>query len=233
VLAEHHSPWCPSHMERELPPALVDADSLVLEGARVRLEPLEHAHVPALLAAAAGGRESYTYSFVPDGAAEMAQYVAKAVALRAAGVAVPFATIERGTGRVVGSTRFADIQRYQWPAGSPLERPIDSVEIGWTWLATDAQRTGINTEAKYLMLGHAFETWRVHRVTIQTDERNARSRAAIERIGGRFEGILRAVRAGADGAMRNSAAYSITEPDWPGVKAALEAKLRVHAPAGR
>src|SRR4029079_11849394 len=92
---------------------------------------------------------------------------------------------------VVGSTRFCNIERWDWRAGNPLRRDIDAVEIGWTWLTPAAQRSAVNTEAKLLMLTHAFEVWRVHRVTLKTDERNARSRAAIARIGAPFEGVPR------------------------------------------
>jgi RimJ/RimL family protein N-acetyltransferase len=105
------------------------------------------------------------------------------------------------------------------------------VEIGWTWLAADAQRTALNSEAKYLMLAHAFERWRVHRVSLQTDARNARSRAAIERIGARLDGVLRAQRPAADGTVRDSAYYTILDSEWPAVRARLEARLG-HA-AGR
>jgi RimJ/RimL family protein N-acetyltransferase len=100
------------------------------------------------------------------------------------------------------------------------------VEIGGTWLAPSAQRTAINTEAKLLMLTHAFETWRVHRVSLKTDARNARSRAAILRLGARFDGVVRATRVAADHAIRDDAMYSILDAEWPAVKAALAARLR-------
>jgi RimJ/RimL family protein N-acetyltransferase len=100
------------------------------------------------------------------------------------------------------------------------------VEIGWTWLAADVQRSGINTEAKLLMLTHAFEGWRVHRVSLMTDARNTRSREAILRLGARFDGVLRGARVASDGGIRDTAAYSILEPEWPEVKAGLLARLR-------
>jgi RimJ/RimL family protein N-acetyltransferase len=159
----------------------------------------------------------------------MHAYVAGALAERAAGRAVPFATVERRTGRVVGSTRFANLEFWTWPPGSPHQRPPDrpdAVEIGYTWLSADVQRSGINTEAKLLMLAHAFEVWRVLRVTIKTDARNARTRAAIERLGAHLDGVLRAARPGADGALRDTATYSIVAAEWPALKAALLGRLR-------
>ena len=100
------------------------------------------------------------------------------------------------------------------------------VEIGWTWLAAAAQRTPINTEAKLLMLAHAFDHWRVHRVSLMTDARNQRSRNAILRLGARFDGVLRAARPASDGAIRDTAAFSILEAEWPAVRANLEARLK-------
>lgn len=214
-----------------IPAALAGASTLVLEGRHVRLEPLDMTHVPALVGAAAGPRESYGFTWVPHGEDEVREYVAKAIARRERGEAVPFASIQRETGRVVGSTRFANFEWYDWPPGSELARPVDAVEIGWTWLSASAQRTALNTEAKYLMLRQAFEGWHVHRLTLQTDERNARSRTAIARIGARFEGILRGNRAASDGTLRSTAVYSVVENDWPAVRAALEARLAT--PSGR
>ena len=101
----------------------------------------------------------------------------------------------------------------------------DGVEIGWTWLAASAQRTPINTEAKWLMLRHAFEVWKVRVVRLNTDRRNARSRSAIERIGGRLDGVVRANRVASDGTLRDSALYSIVESEWPEADAALRASL--------
>jgi len=106
----------------------------------------------------------------------------------------------------------------------------DVVDIGFTWLAGSAQRTPVNTEAKLLMMTHAFEVWRVHRVALQTDVRNTRSRAAIERIGGRLDGILRADRPGADDTVRTSARFSIVATEWPDVKARLTSRLKSGAP---
>jgi RimJ/RimL family protein N-acetyltransferase len=130
----------------------------------------------------------------------------------------------------VGSTRFLNVEFWTWPAGSPFQRSEHLpgvVEIGATWLAPAAQRTAINTEAKLLMLTHAFEVWRVHRVSLMTDSRNMRSRNAILRLGAQFDGILRAARVAFDGVIRHTAAYSILEAEWPAVKAGLRAKLGV------
>jgi RimJ/RimL family protein N-acetyltransferase len=186
-------------------------------------------HCDALVAAQSESRDTYAFTFVSANAAEMQEYVATAIALREAGEAYPFVTVDVATGRVVGTTRFANLYRYAWPAGSPFDRGPelpDDVEIGWTWLAASAQRTHINTEAKLVMLRFAFESWRVHVVRLNTDARNERSRNAIMRIGGKLDGILRAQRAASDGAMRDTACYSIIEAEWPAVRAALEARLQ-------
>ena len=152
----------------------------------MRLEPLTFEHARALLAAATAERGTYRYTQVPADEASMHQYVSEALAARDAGTAVPFATIDRRTGTTAGSTRFFDIQYWRWEDGNPHQRGTDrpdAAEIGYTWLAPWAQRTGINTEAKLLMLTYAFEDWQVHRVRISTDARNVRSRSAIERLG--------------------------------------------------
>jgi RimJ/RimL family protein N-acetyltransferase len=155
----------------------------------------------------------------------MRDYIDVGLADHARGVSVPFVTCDSRTGRVVGSTRFMNIERWVWPVPSALQRPpdeIDAVEIGATWLAPDAQRTAINTHAKLLMLTHAFETWQVRRVTLKTDARNVRSRRAIERLGARLDGVLRAHLPAFDGAVRDTAFYSILHEEWP----ALGARLR-------
>ena len=204
-------------------------EPVVLEGRYVRLEPLGLAHVPALLEAARGPRDTYGFTTVPDTEAAMTAYVEEALRMHAEGRALPFATVDRKAGRVVGSTRFGNVEFWAWPAGNPHQRGVhlpDVVEIGWTWLAADTQRSGINTEAKLVMLTHAFETWRVHRVSLMTDARNMRSRNAILRIGAKFDGVIRAQRIAVDGIIRDTAAFSILESEWPEVKAALQARLR-------
>jgi RimJ/RimL family protein N-acetyltransferase len=204
-----------------LPPVL-------LEGRFVRLEPLTLDHVAGLVEATSGARDSFVYTLVPNGESEARKYVEFALAAQAEGTAVPFATIDQRTGRVVGSTRFFEIEFWDWPEGSPHQRGADlpaALEIGFTFLAPEAQRTGINTEAKLLMLAHAFELWRVHRVRLVTDVRNERSRRAIERLGFRFDGVLRAARTAFDGGIRDSAYYSMLDSEWPAAKVALAARL--------
>jgi RimJ/RimL family protein N-acetyltransferase len=188
----------------------------VLEGQHVRLEPLEEHHIDGLMSAAAD-RSVYGWTVVPETRDEMARYVATALSWRDAGTAVPFATVRAADGVVIGSTRLYDFETWKWPEGHPRRGRMqpDVCEIGWTWLARPAIRTAANTEAKLLMLTHAFECWNVLRVCFHTDSRNERSRAAIERIGGRFEGLLRAHRMAVDYIPRDSARYSIVAPEWP------------------
>jgi len=197
-----------------------------LSGTHVRLEPLLLEHLDDLVAVARGPRETYRLTFVPEGSDAMRKYLETALLLRDAGAAVPFATVRLADGRVVGSTRFGNLEYWAWPAGarSPPDPP-DAVEIGWTWLAADAQRTAINTEAKLLMLAHAFERWHVRRVNLRTDSRNVRSRTAIERLGAKLDGILRAHMPAADGGVRDTASYSIVAEEWPAAKERLSKKL--------
>ena len=198
-----------------------------LLGRYVRLEPLELRHADGLAAASAVEPFLYQWSPVPQGRAEALKYIETALAWRNAGTALAFATVRLSDRVVIGSTRFFDIERWTWPPGHPLHgrRTPDVCEIGYTWLGRDAIRTPANSDAKLLMLTHAFETWRVHRVCLHTDVRNQRSRNAIERIGGHFEGILRAHRMAADFIPRDSARYSIIAAEWPAVKQGLIAKL--------
>jgi RimJ/RimL family protein N-acetyltransferase len=202
---------------------------LPFAGRHVRLEPLTLDHAGALLEIARRGRESFALTFVPSDEPAAHRYVELALAEQAAGRAVAFATIDAVTGRVVGTTRFLNIEHWVWPPGHALQRPPerpDVVEIGATWLEPAAQRTGVNTEAKLLMLTHAFEVWEVHRVTLMTDARNARCREAILRLGARHDGVLRAARPAADGALRDTAVYSILRAEWPACKAALLLRAR-------
>jgi len=204
-------------------------DPITLTGKHVRLEPLTRAHVPALLAAAtSGSRETYGLTTVPGNERETSAYVDEALTLHAQGRALPFATVDVASGRVVGSTRYLNVEFWSWPPGHGLQRGEDVpdvVEIGATWLAPAAQRTPINTEAKLLMLTHAFEVWRVHRVSLLTDARNMRSRNAILRLGARFDGVIRAARIAADSVIRDTAVFSIVEAEWPEVKAGLRRRL--------
>ncbi|HLI41765.1 MAG TPA: GNAT family N-acetyltransferase [Streptosporangiaceae bacterium] len=196
---------------------------LALQGTAVRLEPLRHEHVPGLVAAAAGGGDLYRWTAVPQDQARARRYVEAAAAARDAGTAVPFAVVSAADGRVIGSTRFWNLDWWPWP--EPKGTP-DACEIGHSWLSPGAVGTGANTEMKRLMLAHAFEVWRVHSVCLHTDARNQRSRRAMEKIGARSEGILRAHRLGADGKPRDSARYGITAAEWPRVRRHLDALLR-------
>jgi RimJ/RimL family protein N-acetyltransferase len=196
-----------------------------LVGPEVTLRPLALDDVAALAAAAAESREHFSLSIVPNGADEMRRYVERFVRQQELGSRLPFATIWRG--RVVGSTSFIEPRVWEWPRGSDwqrVDRP-DTVEIGSTWLAESAQRTRCNTEAKLLMLTHAFEHWEVHSVSFRTDERNDRSRRAIERLGAHFEGIRRADMPGADNTVRSSAYYSIVGAEWPATRRRLQQML--------
>ena len=170
--------------------------------------------MPGLAAASAGGAELYRWSAVPQDEDQVRRYVETALAARDAGTAVPFAVVRTSDDTVIGSTRFFDLEYWGWPDGQARSGP-DTCEIGFTWLSPKAVRTGANTEMKRLMLSHAFGTWQVQSVSLHTDARNQRSRQAMERIGARFEGILRAHRLGTDGKPRDSARYSVTAADWP------------------
>ena len=214
-------------------------EDLVLQGSRIRLEPLDHCHIEGLVAAAAVDPSLYQWSPVPQGRVEATKYVETALAWRDAGTAVPFAIVSSEDGlkgssdgdvqhvTVIGSTRFWNLERWAWPQGHPRHgRQVpDACEIGYTWLTRPAIRTAANTEAKLLMLTHAFETWQVLRVCFHTDARNQRSRAALERIGGKFEGILRAHRMAADYTARDSIRFSIVAAEWPEVKQRLRQTL--------
>ena len=205
----------------------MEAQAVALDGRFIRLEPLEPGHVAGLVAAAAADPTLYQWSPVPQGAAEATAYVATALAWWRAGTALPFALVRANTRQVLGSTRFWNLEYWSWPATHPRrgrDAP-DTGEIGYTWLTSSAIRTAANTEAKLLMLAHAFEVWSVLRVCFHTDERNARSRAALERLGAQFEGILRAHRLAADSAPRNSVRFSILASEWPAVKEHLQQRL--------
>lgn len=205
----------------------MNAEDLVLQGQHVRLEPLGYGHVDGLVNAAAGDPSLYQWSPVPRNEVEARKYLDTALAWKDAGTAVPFAIVRLADDALIGSTRFWNIERWAWPAGhsSHGRETPDACEIGYTWFASSAVRTAANTEAKFLMLAHAFETWKVLRVCLHTDARNQRSRAAIERIGGKFEGILRAHRMAADFIPRDSVRYSILVSEWPEVKQWLLQRL--------
>jgi RimJ/RimL family protein N-acetyltransferase len=196
-----------------------------LSGREVVLRPLAAQDVEAFAVAAAEDRKNYPFNPVPNGPTEADAYIAKALRQQSEGERMPFAILWKE--RVVGTTSYSEIRPWQWPEGSALQRHgrPDVVEIGYTWLAASAQRTRCNTEAKYLLLHHAFEVWDVHRVAFRTDVRNEISRAAIERLGAKLEGIRRADKPGRDGNVRDSIFFSIVRSEWRAVRAALERRL--------
>jgi RimJ/RimL family protein N-acetyltransferase len=185
----------------------------VLEGRIVRLEPLAREHEDALWEASRDPRTWQWLSIVqPQTREEWHAYVYGALRAREAGTELPLVT--QRDGAVVGSTRFLALR--------PEHR---SVEIGWTWLHPSAWNTGANVEAKLLQLTHAFETWGCRRVELKTDAQNERSRRALESLGATFEGVHRKHMLVRGGENRDSAWYAVTDDDWPGVRARLEARL--------
>lgn len=188
---------------------------ITLEGRHVRLEPLAKAHLAAL---AEAGLDEELWRWIPvpvRTAEEMAAYINTALDEQAKGASLPFAIVEKCEGHAIGSTRFGNI-----------DRTHRRVEIGWTWVARRWQRTLVNTEAKFLLLKHAFETLGCIRVELKTDSLNERSRAAILRIGAREEGIFRNHMITASGRIRHSVYFSIVDSEWPAVKEHLETMLK-------
>jgi RimJ/RimL family protein N-acetyltransferase len=194
----------------------------ILTGTLVRLEPLSADHAADLGDAADADRGTYAYARVPR-AGDVDRYVAAALSRVESEPFFPFAQIRLSDGRAVGCTAFGNART--WP-GIP---GLSSVEIGWTWLGSSAQRSGINRDAKLLLMTHAFETWGVARVEIKTDARNTRSREAIARLGATFEGVLRrstpSHALGEEGLLRDSAMYSVTSDEWPSVRSSLLDRL--------
>jgi len=191
-----------------------DAARLTFSGNTVQLRILEPADAPALIDAAADGQLWNLNVTVVPGRSTIDGYIASALRGYEEGHVIPFVVIARDSGRIVGSTRF-------WKIDSANRK----LEIGHTWLSQSAQRTAANTEAKYLMLKHAFEVMQTVRVQFTTDELNEKSRAAILRIGAKQEGIVRHERIMPDGRKRNSVRFSIIDTEWPDVKNQLEKKL--------
>lgn len=194
-------------------------DPVVLEGTHVRLEPLAHEHFDDLVEVALDPEIWRWTTERALSSEELRAWIDRALAARATGTAMPFATVALPHGRAIGGTRFATY--------SAADR---RVEIGWTWIGRAWQRTAVNTEAKYLMLRHAFETLGCIRVELRTDVLNDRSRAAILRIGAKEEGILRKHSLTASGRARDTIYYSILDDEWPSVKAGLEGRLAASAP---
>ena len=190
-------------------------EPVVLGGEVVRLEPMAMVHLDGLWEA---GRDESLWRLIPTNVAsidDMRKYMETALADRDRGVALPFVTVDRASGKVVGSTRFGNIDTANLRA-----------EIGWTWITPAFQRTAVNTEAKLLLLTHAFETWKCIRVELKTDALNERSRNAIKRIGATEEGIFRKHMITDSGRFRDSVYFSIIDTEWPTVKENLELKLK-------
>ena len=196
-------------------------EPVTLEGAHVRLEPLSETHLDDLCRVGLDPDIWRWTTSTISSREELRGFIDQALRDARAGTALPFATIHRRSGRAVGSTRFGNIA---------MEHR--RLEVGWTWLGRDYQRTAINTEAKYLMLRHAFEVIGIHRVEIKTDVLNERSRAAIVRLGAKEEGILRKHLITDSGRARDSVMHSIIDDEWPGVRARLEALMAAPLPHG-
>jgi len=194
----------------------------VLGGALVRLEPLEHRHAADLAVAVEEGRGTYSFTWVPR-AHEVGDYIDAQLARAATGRLAPYAQVSVASGRAVGATSYWEPRCWR------SDDRLDAVEVGFTWLARSAQGTGINAEAKLLLFRHAFEEWGVSRVDLKTDARNERSRAAIESVGARFEGVLRnwsrSWAPGEEGRLRDSAIFSVTAGEWPQCRARLEERV--------
>ena len=192
----------------------MNVEPVVLEGEFVRLEPMRVDHLPALCKI---GLDESLWKWTVDAVKEksdLERYVRAALSDQAQGKALPFVTIERESGTIVGSTRFGNIDTANRKS-----------EIGWTWINPAWQRTVINTEAKLLMLNHAFDIWKCIRVEFKTDSNNKKSRKAIVRIGGVKEGVLRNHMITETGRFRHSVYFSILESEWESVKADLASKL--------
>lgn len=200
----------------QTPQSKMKVSPITLEGNHVRLDPLTPAHEESLIAAATDGELwNSTFTVVPS-RETISAYLDAALEGQAQGRELPFVIIQKATGAVVGSTRFYFI-----------DQENRSVEIGYTWLAAKAQRTAVNTETKLLLLTHAFEYWHCIRVALVTDVLNVQSQKAVLRLGARQEGVLRNHLIMPDGRYRDSVCFSIIEAEWPGVKARLEARIKM------
>jgi RimJ/RimL family protein N-acetyltransferase len=189
-------------------------EDVILDGEFVRLEPMRIDHLDAL--AEAGLAEGVWRWTINDMTTtdEMREYIETALDERRRESSLPFVTRDKASDKIVGSTRFGNI-----------DVKNRKTEIGWTWIHPDRQRTYVNTEAKLLMLTHAFETWNCIRVELKTDALNERSRNAILRIGAKFEGIFRQHMITDSGRLRDTAYFSIIDSEWPAVRAGLQSKL--------
>jgi RimJ/RimL family protein N-acetyltransferase len=192
----------------------LDIQPVELIGRRSKLIPLEIGHLPGLLDA---GQFAEIWAYMPQNlmhADAMEAWIGEALRAQQQQRELPFTIVDQETGQIVGSTRLLDI-----------DRPNRGVEIGWTWLTPTVWRTRVNTECKYLLLRHCFETLQAIRVQFKTDLRNERSQQAIARLGATREGVLRHQRILPDGYRRDSVYFSILEQEWPAVKARLEGRL--------
>lgn len=199
----------------------------ILQGRIVRLEPLGEQHLEGLVRVSMSDDGLYQWSPVPKGTEEAKKYIQTAKSWKEEGMAHPFAIIRVHDNAVIGSTRIFNMERWAWKAGHPRqgrEYP-DAGEIGYTWLDKSVIRSGVNTEAKLLLLRMAFEKWQALRICFHADMRNDRSRTAIARLGAKFEGVLRSHRLSPDGIARDSARFSIILSEWPEVKDRLEKYL--------
>jgi RimJ/RimL family protein N-acetyltransferase len=201
-------------MDHDFSTPPLSVDPVTLEGEHVRLVPLERGHVDELWSVAAEERLWRWIPFPIRTRHDLAEYVDTAIDGREAGHMLPFATVERSTGRLIGSSRFGNIVPADFRA-----------EIGWTWVGVPWQRSAVNSEAKLLMLDHAFGAWHCHRVEFKTDSLNQQSRAGLLGIGATFEGIFRNHMVTHTGRMRHSAWYSITDDDWPDVRRRLVERI--------
>jgi RimJ/RimL family protein N-acetyltransferase len=189
---------------------------VTLAGNVVRLEPLGKQHASDLYQA---GQDQAIWTYMPVNPSQSPEafsaWIEAALTARAEGHQLPFAVIDASAGRAIGSTRYLNISGQDY-----------GLEIGWTWLAPEARRTAVNTECKYLLLRHAFESLGAIRVQFKTDSRNERSQRAILRLGALQEGVLRKHMILASGYQRDSVMFSIIADEWPAVQASLEEKLR-------
>lgn len=209
------------------------APTLTLSGAIIRLEPLTRDHIRPLAAASAAGAPAqndhlYRWTIVPQGIEATTEYVSTALKWQKEGSAIPFVVIRQCDNAVIGTTRYWNIEHWQWPAGHARHgnpNP-DACEIGYTWYTRSAIRTGANTEAKLLMFSHAFEVWNALRVCLHTDSRNLRSQAAMERLGCKREGVLRAHKMASDYTSRDSTRFSMVAAEWPDTKEHILNRLR-------
>jgi N-acetyltransferase len=188
---------------------------ITLSGTHIRLEPMRQAHARALLEA---GRDDAIWTWMPARpvtAKTMDRWLEKAMGAESQGREYPFVVVRLEDNRVIGSTRYLDVQEDD-----------RTVEIGWTWYSPDAWGGIVNPEAKYLLMRHAFDDWRAIRVALKTDINNLHSQAAIKKLGARYEGTLRNQRIRPDGSYRDTVVFSVIESEWPQVKAGLEERLR-------